>query len=319
MKKLGFKSSFSLTIFYNHFNNFDLNPDPVACPPHHTPGSEQKTILIKVKIKINKMVIITLFILKFVVTILFVLLLSLLAEHVSPKVSGIISGIPTGTAIILFFYGLEQGPNFAIESSIFSLVGMFSMQIFIFLYLKVSDKNTKFNIFLSSFIATIGYLIVILVLKQFQFNILTVFFVPLISIPLFLYLFRNVNESKIKNAVKLGPTVLTLRAVIATLVILAITSTANLVGPAWAGLLSAFPTTLYPLILIIHSTYGKEHVHTIIKNVPKGQWSMILYIVGIFFTYPSFGIYIGTIISYSLVITYLLLLFIINKMNNHIK
>ena len=59
----------------------------------------------------------------------------------SPKVSGFISGIPTGTAIILFFYGLERGPAFASESSLSNLAGMLSMDLFIYLYF-LASKNT---------------------------------------------------------------------------------------------------------------------------------------------------------------------------------
>src|SRR3989338_3761192 len=135
------------------------------------------------------MIITALFVIKTVVTILFVLVLSLLAEWVSPKVSGIISGIPTGTAIILFFFGLEQGTDFASQSSLFNLVGMLSMQVFIYLYFRVSTKNTKTNILFSSLIAIVGYLIVIFLLKQFQFNFVTSLIIPFVSIALFTYLF----------------------------------------------------------------------------------------------------------------------------------
>ncbi len=140
-----------------------------------------------------------LFVIKTVVTILFVLILSLLAELVSLKVSGIISGIPTRTAIILFFYGLEQGKEFASQSSLFNLVGMLSMQVFIYLYFKASTKNSKMNIFFSSVIATAGYLITIFLLKQFQFSLVTALIVPLLSIPLFTHLFKKIKESTIKK------------------------------------------------------------------------------------------------------------------------
>ena len=244
-----------------------------------------------------------------IVTILFVLILSLLAEYVNPKVSGIISGIPTGTAIILFFYALEQGTDFASQSSLFNLVGMLSMQVFIYLYFRASIRNGKMNIFFSSLIATMGYLIIIFLLKQVQFNLVTALIIPLISIPLFTYLFKKIDNTTIKNKVKLGPKILFVRAIVASLVILLVTSIAQLVGPKWAGLFSAFPTTLFPLILIIHDAYGKEHVHTIIKNVPKGQWSMVLYVISVFFLYPLLGVYLGTLISYSLVTLYLFVLF----------
>jgi hypothetical protein len=66
-----------------------------------------------------------------------------------------------------------------------------------------------------------------------------------------------------------------LRAAFAALVILAITTVAGAVGPRWAGLFSAFPITMLPLLAIIQFTYQPDHVRTIIKNVPRGLGSLI--------------------------------------------
>ena len=91
----------------------------------------------------------------------------------------------------------------------------------------------------------------------------------------------------------LGPGVLLFRAALAALIILAITGAANLVPPSWAGLFSAFPATAFPLILIIHPTYGHGQAHTIIKNVPTGLWALVLYSVTISFAYPRAGDLLG--------------------------
>ena len=52
--------------------------------------------------------------------------------------------------------------------------------------------------------------------------------------------------------------------------------------------------TLYPLILIIHWTYGKEHVHTFIKHIPRGLGSLLVYMVSVVMLYPRYGVYVGT-------------------------
>ncbi len=84
---------------------------------------------------------------------------------------------------------------------------------------------------------------------------------------------------------------------LAGFMILVIIATANFVGSRWAGLFSAFPSTLFPLILIVHLTYDKAHVHTIIKNFPLGMGSLITYLLCVSIVYPVSGIYIGTVIS----------------------
>ena len=129
-------------------------------------------------------------------------------------------------------------------------------------------------------------------------------------------MFKNINNSKIKNKIKLTPKILLVRAILASFSILIVTMLAHFLNPNLAGLLSAFPTTIFPLLLIVHNTYGKEHVHTIIKHIPQGQISVVIYVIGIFFLYPLIGIYLGTLISYLLVCLFLYLFFKIKRRKN---
>ena len=78
-------------------------------------------------------------------------------------------------------------------------------------------------------------------------------------------------------------TILLIRALVAATIILLVIGAGTLVGPKWAGLFSAFPCTFLPLILIVHYTYDREHVHTIIKNVPRGLGAVIIYVLTVFF------------------------------------
>lgn len=54
---------------------------------------------------------------KIATAIIAVVGLSLVAERVSPRVAGILSGYPLGTAIALFFIGIELGEPFAAASA----------------------------------------------------------------------------------------------------------------------------------------------------------------------------------------------------------
>ena len=60
---------------------------------------------------------------KLVISIGIVLGLSLVAERVSARMAGMLAGYPLGTAIALFFIGLEISPAFATESAIHTLAG----------------------------------------------------------------------------------------------------------------------------------------------------------------------------------------------------
>ena len=60
---------------------------------------------------------------KLVISIGIVLGLSLVAERVSARMAGMLAGYPLGTAIALYFIGLEISPAFATESAVHTLAG----------------------------------------------------------------------------------------------------------------------------------------------------------------------------------------------------
>lgn len=244
----------------------------------------------------------TIFIIKLVIAIAVVIGLSIITEHSSPRLAGFLSGYPTGTAISLFFFGLEITPEFAANSAIYNMIGLTAMQAFIYFYYKLS---LKFNIFITSLIAIAGYFVVIWLLHFIELNKLIMVLIPVASIFLFLYLFKPIRNIKIENKVQLNYKVLVIRALFAASIILLITGTARVVGPTWSGLFSAFPTTLFPLMLIVHFTYDKKHVHTIIKNVPVGIFSLVLYSLAVSIVYPIYGIYWGTLISFGAATLYM--------------
>ena len=244
---------------------------------------------------------------KFAASIIIVLTLSAVAEHVSPRAAGLLAGYPAGATITLFFFGADISPEFAANSAVYTMMGLIATQVFVYCYFKSSLYFKKFTIAASSVFAVIGYLIAIWLLHPIQLNKFLAALLPIASIFVFIFLFRQIKNTTIRERVKLTPAILFLRAFLAGLILLIIIATASLVGHRWAGLFSAFPSTLYPLILIVHLTYDQAHVHTIIKNFPQGMGSLISYLLCVSIVYPIIGIYIGTVISLAVASVYLLL------------
>ncbi|MBP1839577.1 hypothetical protein [Formosa algae] len=248
-----------------------------------------------------------LFFIKLIVAIGLVIGLSLLAENVSPKVAGILSGYPTGSAITLFFFGLEVTPEYAAESAVYNMIGLSAALTFVYVYYIASKYIKTYTIPLSAVSAILGYFLVVWVLHHIQVNTYLAILIPIAFSFLYIYLFRNIQNITILTKAKLSYKTLFVRAFFAALIIIVITSVPKFVGPTWAGLFSAFPTTLFPLMLIIHISYSTEHVHTVIKNVPIGMFSLIIYSLTISIVYPLYGIYWGTLMSYGAATAYLLI------------
>jgi len=64
-------------------------------------------------------------------------------------------------------------------------------------------------------------------------------------------------------------------------------------------------------MIIIHFTYGKKYVHTIIRNFPRGLGSLITYSLTVSIVYPVCGIYLGTFVSFTMATVYLLIYYFI--------
>jgi len=243
---------------------------------------------------------------KVIVTVGMVLALSMVAERVSPRVAGLLSGYPLGAAIALFFMGLEIGPDFAAESAVYTLVGLVATQVFVYGYYRASAALQRHVIPAATLTALGGYFAAAWLLHFIPFSHAAAVLVPVASIFLFTRLFRKVPDVAITRSVRFTFVLLLLRAGLAALIILAVTGAARAVGPAWAGLFAAFPTVLFPLILIVHITYDKAHVHTIIKNFPLGLGALIAYALAVSLLYPPLGVYGGTLAAFAAASLYLL-------------
>ena len=242
---------------------------------------------------------------KTIITITLVILLSVIAERVSPRVAGLLAGYPLGSALALFFIGLEMSPEFAAKSAVYTMIGLVASECFVWVYFKATLFFHRYTVIAASFFATVTYFFIIWLLHFIKINKFVAVLIPVASIFLFVYLFKGIQNMSIKNRAKLTFKLLFLRALLTAIIILTVTGTAKWVGPKWAGLFSAFPFTLFPLILIVHLTYHKKYAHTIIKNFPLGMGSLISYLLTIAVIYPILGIYPGTLISLAVATLYM--------------
>ncbi|MFH1134782.1 MAG: hypothetical protein V1816_01715 [Pseudomonadota bacterium] len=234
--------------------------------------------------------------------VLIVLGLTLIAEHAGPRFAGIFSGYPLGSAICLFFYGLEISPEFASQSAVFALVGLSATASFAFGYRWGAEALKKAPKAWSMLAASVGgmacYFAVASVLAEIHWNMPGAAAAALVALVFFNRISRKIENKKIENKKPLGPGIMALRALAAAVIIIAVTTAAKFLPPGWAGVLAAFPMALYPFLLVIHFTYERDHVSTIVKNVPRGLVCLIIYASTVWWTYPRHGLVLGTLEGY---------------------
>lgn len=249
---------------------------------------------------------------KIIVTSATVLGLAWLSERAGPKTAGVLAGFPLGIAVSLFFIGVEQGPGFAAVASTSTIGGLSAALVFCFAYWQISTflggslvhwfsywkvrgAPVLWSAFLTSLVSFVVFLIaagILAVLPQDRW-LLTV--VTLVVTGLAILVFRRIDdvEADAATAVAVTPLMLLTRAAIASAIVLVITGLADSVGEAWSGLLSGFPITLYPVLLIVHVTYSERQVHGIIKNFPFGIGSLLIFALAGSYVFESMGMYWG--------------------------
>ena len=249
---------------------------------------------------------------KILVTFLTVILLAKVAERLSPRHAGLLAGFPLGTAIALYFFGWQQGAAFAADSAVFTLPGLSAAICLAWGYQQVIQRRAGLNWLPLAILVALGcFLLAASILQLLPHHRGLNLLIVIAAILIFRTLFRSLADTQIQQAAQgiWANKWLTLlfRASIATLSILLITGLAELLGPQRAGLLAAFPVSFFPLMLILHISYGAPVLSASIKHYPDGIGALVVYCLAVSSLYPLLGLHWGTLASLLCSVAYLLL------------
>ncbi|RTR03326.1 hypothetical protein [Halomonas nitroreducens] len=243
---------------------------------------------------------------KLLVSIGVVLGLSAVAERLSTRMAGLLSGYPLGTAIALFFIGLELSPGFAAESAVHTLAGFSATLALGGGYLLCARRDGLRGVMLGTTGGLAAWLLVGLLLTHIEFTRVSGTLTTLVAILVFIRLYRRVPDTAAQPKGGFSWPALGLRAGLAAVIIFLITGLAHVVPTAWAGVMAAFPVTMYPFLVILHLTHGAAPVATVIKHYPAGLGSLLCYALSVSLTYDSLGLVLGTLTGFAAATAWLL-------------
>lgn len=232
---------------------------------------------------------------KLLVTVVIVSGLALIAEYGSPRLAGLLSGFPTGSSITLTFIALELGPEFASKSALHNIAGMPAMLTFLLVYWLASSRWPKAALFLAPLSAALAFFGVAALLHGLNLPPAPAIALSAGLVLLFQRLFLRIPEAAIERRIHLGWGPLAFRALVAAAAVLGITGAASAVGPAWAGLLTSFPVTVFPLLIILTYTYGPGPAQSVVKHIPRGLWALMAYTLTIWLAAPAWGVLWSTL------------------------
>ena len=245
---------------------------------------------------------------KIIVTVLVILLLAAVAEYGSPRLAGTLSGYPIGSAVVLYFYGLERGVEFAAAAAIYNLTGMIPTLAFASGYLHALRRTPLCTPVVPTIMACCCYLTSSLLLGVFDYSRFAATGLAAVAIIGAGVFARSTGATASPGRLSFSPWLLLVRGVAAAALVVLITSLAGRLGAQWAGMLSAFPLVLYPLILMLHLNSGAARVRALLSCFPHGLWSVLAYSLTLSYCYPVLGLGLGTLAGFAVATIGLLLL-----------
>ena len=231
--------------------------------------------------------------------------LSLVAERSGPRVAGVLAGYPLGIALALFFIGYEIGPDFAARSAVYTQAGLISNLCLTAGYLLGQRLPGRWGVVAASVLGITAFLLAGSLLQWVPGLLSVQLALTASAIALFSFAYRRLPEQAVQRR-PMTLAAMLVRGVVAAAIVVLVTALAHVLPERWAGLLAGFPFTMYPLLVLMHLSYGPGMVTTIIKHYPVGLGSLMVYAAVVALSYAQLGIYPGTVLGFLVATVYLL-------------
>ena len=258
--------------------------------------------------------------LAFAVGSIWVTFVTRVAEKFGSSIGGVLGGIPSTSAFSFFFIGLNQSASAAVQTTtVFPLA--FSFTIFFLLMFALLAQRGFFTGLLSSLFIWFLISAIIVVSKPEDF---TLSLVGSVIVSGFVYFVFNQKLNlqvfgPHKDDKKTVPQLLA-RAILAGSII-ALAVLCNQVGGSLFGaVFTAFPAMFTSTLIIANQSGGVEFSRSMTKPLAlSGILTIIPFSIAVRYLYPSLGIWIGTLASYSIVAPLALLAYrVVNTNENRL-
>lgn len=221
------------------------------------------------------------------------------AERYGPQLGGIIAGLPSTTAVGLFFIGYVQSPQAASQAATLMPAAVAGSLIFAVIYVILCSRAGYAP---ALFAASAVWLALSFPLAYYRFrdiNAATGFFL-IVWIASSYWMNKQGRKAAIPKKIKYTIAQKAGRAVFSGFVIASAVVVSSIFGPLWGGTLAAFPAMFLSTFLILCRSYGCEYSTAFARNTPLGLLGVVPYLWGVHYFYPTYGLVVGTLISYAL-------------------
>ncbi|SET06395.1 hypothetical protein SAMN05660297_01273 [Natronincola peptidivorans] len=249
-------------------------------------------------------------IIKLLLSFFIIVSLAEISKRVSPQLGGTLSGLPLGAGLSIYFISYEQGIDFTIQGIPWGIAGLSASIFFCFVYFLIVRSrlsNNKFtSIIIASIAGIISFLAFGLLISSIEMNMLRATLIFMLTFILNIFIINRLID--LEETVNKSTTTfvqLAMRGIVVGLILLFITGVASMVGSRWAVILSAFPSTLFPLLLVVHYEAGSKSVQSVIHAFSYSISTLVVFYFSVMHFVPIFGLNIGFLLIYAVCIIYI--------------
>lgn len=227
--------------------------------------------------------------LKLILTPLLLGGVTLAGRKFGPTVSGWLVGLPLTSGPVSFFLALEQGNVFTAHAAQGTLMGVISLSAFCVAYCWLSLRVGLTGCLLFSWGV---YLVATFLLTQIAipFPLPLVIVVCVLIVALFILPYDTKQINKLSPATIPASWDITMRMLIATIFVLALTGAAAMLGPHVSGLLSALPIFSSIVAIFTHKFEGAAAARLVLRGILAGSFAFVAFYLAITTLIEPWGI-----------------------------
>lgn len=210
--------------------------------------------------------------LKLIMTPLIIAAATLVARHWGENIGGLMVGLPLTSGPVSIFFAIEQGHNFAAHAALGSMLGLIPVAVFCTGYVLVSRRLPWY---LTAAASISFYLASVWGMSLISPGLwLTTFLVPA-GLTLALLVIGRTSKETVHLSAPWWD--LPLRMVIASTLLILITTGAASLGSKWSGLLSPFPIFTFVMATFTHHQGGAPAARRLIRGVVTGLFAYLAF------------------------------------------
>jgi hypothetical protein len=207
--------------------------------------------------------------LKLVLTPLLVGAASLAARRWGSEIGGWLVGIPFTSAPVTFFLAIGPGPHFAAQASVGILAGTVSQAAFALAYAWLA-RRLPWSACLAA--ATVAFGVVTVVLLGVSATALVTFVVAVLVLVMSVALMPRRSQTQ-PNTLALPRWDIPARMLVGTILVVALTAAAPLLGSRLAGLIAPYPLYATVLAVFSHRLQGAEAAVSVLRGLLLGLFA----------------------------------------------